>query len=131
MTFDEQIGARTLWQEARGEPYAGQNAVAHVLWNRVRDGRWGSTLASVCLWPLQFSGWNARDPNRVASAVIRDDDPTLLSLLAILDNAETGLDPTKGATHYYSTSMQTPPTWIQGATYCGQFGRQKFYKDVH
>ena len=130
MTFDEQIAARTLWQECRGEPHEGQDAVAHVLWNRVRDGRWGHTLASVCLWPLQFSGWNVHDPNRLTSAAVRDDDTVLLSLLSILDNAETSLDPTKGATHYYAVSMPAPPDWIQGATYCGQFGRQKFYKDV-
>lgn len=131
MTFDEQIAVRTLWQEARGEPYEGQDAVAHVLWNRLRDGRWGKTLASVCLWPLQFSGWNVHDPNRLAVAVVPDDDPTLLSLLAVLDNAMHAPDPTHGAMWYYAQSMTTPPAWIQGATACGKFGHQFFYKDVH
>lgn len=56
MSWEDQTVLRTLAQEVRGEPLDGQKAVAHVLINRVKDGRWGKSLASVCLWKGQFSG---------------------------------------------------------------------------
>jgi N-acetylmuramoyl-L-alanine amidase len=131
MIWAFETAARTLWQEARGEPLEGQRAVAHVLVNRLKSGRWGSTLAMVCLSPLQFSGWNLHDPNRMAAAALPDDDPTLVALGAVLQAAVDGEpDPTGGAMWYYAHSMATPPAWIQGATFCGRFGNQLFYKDV-
>jgi cell wall hydrolase len=128
--FAEEIAARTLYGEARGEPQEGQRAVAHALWNRVRDGRWGQTLSTVCLARMQFSCWNTSDPNREQIAALTDDDPLLQKLRAILDEARIERDPTGGATHYFSTSMIQPPKWSIGATFCGQFGRHRFYKDV-
>lgn len=130
MTWDEQIAVRTLYGEARGESEEGQDAVAHVLLNRVKDGRWGKTLAAVCLSRLQFSCWNAADPNRDFMAVLQDDTPTFLKLKSVLDAAKAFPDPTKGATHYFSVTMAQPPKWSIGATFCGQFGRHKFYRDV-
>jgi len=129
-TFAEEVAVRTLYGEARGEPREGQRAVAHVLWNRVRDGRWGKTLATVCLARMQFSCWNASDPNRDQIAALRDDDPILQKLYSILDEARIESDPTGGATHYYSTSMIQPPKWSIGATFCGQIGHHRFYRDV-
>lgn len=126
-----QTAIRTLWQEARGEPPEGQQAVAHVLVNRLKSGKWGNTLGTVCLSPLQFSGWNAHDPNRMAAAALSDDDPALLALGLVLQKAIDGeTDPTNGAMWYYALSMKTPPPWIQGATSCGRFGNQSFWKDV-
>jgi spore germination cell wall hydrolase CwlJ-like protein len=122
--------ARTLWQECRGESPEGRQAVAHVLWNRVRSGRWGKTLASVCLWRMQFSGWLPSDPNFEASCALADDDPVLLEMIGIIRAAATEPDPTNGATHYYALSMKVPPAWAAGATLCGIFGHQRFFKDV-
>jgi N-acetylmuramoyl-L-alanine amidase len=130
MTFEEQIAVRTLFGEARGEPEEGQRAIAHVLLNRLRDGRWGKTLATVCLARLQFSCWNASDPNREIIAAISDDDPIVQRLRGVLQSAKTEPDPTNGATHYFATSMIKPPKWSIGATFCGQSGRHRFYKDV-
>lgn len=131
MTFDEQIALRTLWGEARGEPEEGQRAVAHVLINRMRDGRWGKTLATVCLSRLQFSCWNASDPNRELMAALQDDGAELAKLKPVLESAlKATQDPTNGATHYFSVSMIQPPKWSVGATFCGQIGRHRFYRDV-
>jgi N-acetylmuramoyl-L-alanine amidase len=131
MSFSEQIAVRTLYGEARGEPEEGQRAVAHVLLNRLKDGRWGKSLAEVCLSRLQFSCWNASDTNRALMAALPDDDATLTKLADVLDAARKGdKDPTKGATHYFATSMIQPPKWAIGATFCGQIGRHKFYRDV-
>lgn len=130
LTWALEVGARTLWQECRGEPREGQQAVAHVLWNRVHSGRWGPNLATVCLWRGQFSGWYVpTDPNFKAACVLPENDDTLLALGVILQFAEHDPDPTNGATHYFADTIQ-PPKWTVGATFCGKFGRQSFYRDV-
>jgi len=122
--------ARTLWQEARGEPAEGRRAVAHVLWNRVESGRWGATLASVCLWRSQFSGWLPSDPNFETACSLADDDALLQQLAALVRAAAHEPDPTNGATHYFADSMKAAPEWARAATFCGTFGHQRFYKNV-
>lgn len=139
MTWALATAARTLCQEARGEPLEGQQAVAWVLRNRLADGRWGASLASVCLWHAQFSGWWCprgtpayRDPNFAYACDMRDDDPMLIAMSQVLATvlaAEADADPTKKATHYYAESI-APPAWTKGAIFCGQFGKQRFYKGV-
>lgn len=131
MDWNLQTAARTLWQEARSEPLIGQQAVAHVIWNRLRLGRWGHTLASVCLWRDQFSGWRYQDPNFQKSCALSDDDPSLHEILSIIAEAQHAPDPTGGATHYFAPSgVIMPPIWTHVATFVGEFGSQKFYKDV-
>ena len=131
MTFAEQIAARTLWQEARGEPEEGQRAVAHVIVNRIKDGRWGKSLASVCLARAQFSGWNQSDPNRVASCILADDDPALEEFCGMIRQAQSGEDdPTYGSTHYYSTSVIIPPDWAATGEFVVQIGHHRFYRNV-
>lgn len=130
MTWVIDTAARTLWQEARGEPRVGQQAVASVMWNRVRDGRWGPNLATVCLWKAQFSGWYVpADPNFKAACLLPDNDETLLALRTILEVQEHAFDPTAGALFYFSNSMKTPPNWSKAMTFKGQFGHQKFWTD--
>jgi spore germination cell wall hydrolase CwlJ-like protein len=130
MSFVLDVAARTLWQEARGEPAAGQVAVAHVMWNRVRDGRWGPNLATVCLWRAQFSGWYMpSDPNFKGACTLADNDPLLGRLQQLIIDAEHADDPTGGALFYYSTSLKDAPSWSKTMTYKGQWGRQKFWTD--
>ena len=130
MSWVFDVAARTLWQEVRGEPREGQQAVAHVLWNRVRSGRWGPNLATICLWRGQFSGWYVpSDPNFKAVCLLPDNDDALLALGTILQFAEHETDPTNGATHYVNLSIVTP-SWINGAIHCGKFGHHDFYKGV-
>ncbi len=131
MTFSEHVAIRTLWMEARGEPEAGQRAVAHVLVNRLKDGRWGHSLASVCLWPYQFSGWIPSDPNIKTMAAVDDKDPMLAKLAGFLAEAVTGMasDPTQGATHYYAESMPNPPVWSRDKPFIA-IGRHRFFKGI-
>ncbi len=132
-----QVAARTLCQEVRGEPLAGQQAVAYVIKNRVADGRWGKNLASVCLWRAQFPGWYSprgnppvQDPNFFYACALADSDPTLSHMCSVLQAAlDSSTDPTNGAMWYANLSLVNPP-WIVGATHCGKFGNQDFYKDV-
>ena len=129
-TFPYQVACRTMWAESRGEPEAGQQAVAHVLINRLSDGQWGKSLATVCLAKLQFSCWNASDEQRIRMVALADDDAALLGMFAILKNAERAAkDPTHGATHYYSDSMIVPPKWAIGMTFLVKIGHHGFYQE--
>lgn len=122
--------ARTVWGEARGEPWIGQVAVAWVIRNRVaRPGWWGRDYESVCLAPRQFSCWDDTPaiidqtprtmPNcyAAACAVLLDDEP----------------DPTAGATHYHSIrrpswAAQWPPGWAASLTETARIGGHVFYR---
>ncbi len=131
MSFSMQVAARTLYGEARGEPEEGQRAVAHVLVNRMKLGRWGKTLAEVSMARKQFSCWNDDDPNRPKMVGLSDDDPLLVRLCEHVEDAMSGEpDMTNGATHYHAASMETYPAWALDATKCGQIGNHIFYKDV-
>lgn len=112
VTFDEQIAARTIWAEARGESEEGQRAVAYVIMNRKRSGKWGSSLASVCTWPKQFSCHNDNDPNRIKLFSLAEDDSALARFVGFMRDARMlGMDTTGGAMHYYSASMSASPSW--------------------
>jgi spore germination cell wall hydrolase CwlJ-like protein len=151
INFSTAVAARTLYGEARGETEIGQRAVAWVMRNRLYSGKYGHTLASVCMWPLQFSCWNEKDPNRVKMCELTDSDPTLLTLADMLNtvmNAKSAEDITDGATHYYSpnalpeVTLPVPgttdktyvshvaPSWAAAMQYVGTFGTQRFYREV-
>lgn len=139
MTWALEVAGRTLAQEARGEPLEGQQAVAYVLKNRIADGRWGKSLASVCLWRAQFSGWYMpHDPNFAYACNLADTDPTLSHMCSVMQAAlDSTTDLTNGATHYYAESIPAP-AWVAGdpahgtpaAIFCGKFGHQLFYRGV-
>lgn len=104
----------------------------------MKDGRFGTNAANVCLKRLQFSSWNG-DPvnNRNLLRVINmpRSDPTLLDCALAYDEAAAGADPTGGATHYFDTSI-SPPSWTkvqpdgrQAIKTC-QIGKLIFFKDV-
>ncbi len=132
MTWAFDVAARTLAQEARGEPLVGQQAVAHVLKNRLASGRWGKSLATVCLWRGQFSGWYVpSDPNFAYACNLPDDDQTLSHMRSVLQVAlDSDMDMTGGATHYCNLNTVAAPLWTHGATVCGKFGNQTFWKGV-
>ncbi len=129
--WDMAVCVRTLAQEVRGESPEGQAAVAHVLKNRLASGRWGKSLASVCLWRGQFSGWYMpRDPNFAYACNLSDTDPVAMKMALVMEAALAAADdPTDGATHYANLSVVNP-SWIVGATRCGKFGHHTFFKDV-
>jgi len=127
--FSLGVAARTVWMEARGEGEAGQRAVAHVLTNQLASGRWGKSLASVCLLPFQFSCWNDTDPNRRAVLALADDDAALAAMAGYVADALAGAtDPTHGATHYYAQSLAAPPRWARGRTPTAEIGRHRFFR---
>lgn len=131
MAYSEQLATATIAMEASGEGADGELAVAFVLVNRMRDGRWGPNLASVVLAPEQFSGWNTNDPNRKRIALMKNADPILSSAATALEKALSGVaDPTRGATHYYSVDMPSPPFWAAKGQFLIQIGKHRFYNQV-
>lgn len=52
-----------VWREVRGESLLGKLLVAQTIENRVSDPRWPDTYHGVITQRLQFSAFNAGDPN--------------------------------------------------------------------
>ena len=100
----------TIYQEAQGEDYAGKVAVAEVIRNRMNkkyasDG----TVAGTVLRPLQFSGWNAKDPGRVRAAKIDDEDALVKDCTKAWDAAMAGSNTVQGAVLYYNPDPRLVP----------------------
>lgn len=94
-----------IWQEARSEPNEGKVAVGEVIRNRMKKK--GQNVAQVVLAPLQFSGMNAHDVNRVPSFQIEDTDPVVVSCAnAWLVSATSNL--TNGALNYFNPKTSDP-----------------------
>ena len=122
--------ARTVWGEARGEPYEGKVAVAWVVRNRAAHGGWwGQTPHDVCVQPYQFSCWNLNDPNREKMMELDDSNEMFTVCIKAVKEAFAGtIDPTDGATHYAVSTLQ--PAWAVKATKTVTIGNHTFYKDV-
>ena len=112
----------------------GKEAVAAVIMNRVaiaqaRGGRfwWGGTVEEVCRKPWQFSCWNASDPNRAKIEAVTADNRVFAQCLDIARRAVAGelADPTGGANHYHSTSVN--PAWSHGVRPSAEIGGHLFY----
>jgi hypothetical protein len=114
---DRTVVALTVWGEARGEPVAGQVAVAWVIKNRAQSRQ--QSLATVCLARWQFSCWWGQDANAVAVRerayrVLTGEvvaDPPWLRVLTLVTQVLVGAipDPTRGANHYLTTSLYHDP----------------------
>ncbi|MOA19220.1 Spore cortex-lytic enzyme precursor [compost metagenome] len=129
------ILTRTIWGEARNQGYEGQVAVAWTIKNRALSPItwWGTDITSVCLKPWQFSCWNKNDPNYAYLSGQKAIPAVQYELAkeaarAVLEGRVP--DPTGQATHYYATSMKTPPKWTVGATKTVQIRQHIFYKNV-
>ncbi|WP_109315000.1 cell wall hydrolase [Pseudovibrio ascidiaceicola] len=127
--------ARTIYGEARGEPYSGKVAVANVIMNRVRSYRYPSTVEGVCLQPWQFSCWNANDPN---SGIIANLQPgangRFDTCLSIAQKAVSGAlsDNTGGALHYHADYLDEV-SWVKNspnARMSARIGRHMFFVGI-
>jgi hypothetical protein len=121
---------RTIAFEASGEPEEGKAAVAHVILNRTRSGRWGDNIKDVVTHPWQFEPWMTR---RGEMERLSSDDPRYQNAALIADAVLTGQrpDPTAGATHFLNPTIVRQrrggslPSWARGE---GQpIGKHTFY----
>jgi spore germination cell wall hydrolase CwlJ-like protein len=90
---------RTLVFEASGETEIGKVAVAYVILNRKRIGRWGHNIEDVVTSPGQFEPWMTRKSEIEG---LSRTDPRYLKAADIADAVLAGQipDPTTGATHF-------------------------------
>ena len=119
---DLQLLAMALFGEARGEPPATRKAIGHVIINRaLHPDWWGNGLKEVILKPRQFSCFNDDDVNRrklfnpLGSESMEVWARCCQDAIEVYQRLEPGtavVDPVKGATHYFDTSIPSP-NWAE------------------
>jgi spore germination cell wall hydrolase CwlJ-like protein len=127
---DEAWAVLTIWQEARSEPQDGRVAVAEVIRNRLakKYNCSGKSVADCVLAPLQFSGWNSHDPNRIFAATIDDDDPIVAQCYDAWNAAQSGTTVAHGALLYLNPAIAvSPPPWVAACVEVARIGRHVFY----
>lgn len=143
---DEELLARLVWGEARGESIEGKLAVAHVVMNRVKSGKYGGKggVKGVVLKPWQFSCFNATDPNLklMLGPLGGHDAPIFQECLAVARMTLEGItiDPTSrkeegaGATHYFNPRVVNggwPASWDpKKMHFLGRIGGHDFYRET-
>jgi len=121
---------RTVAFEAPNEPAIGEAAVAHVVLNRKKSGRWGHEIKRIVTQPWQFEPWMTR---RRDIENLSPDDPRYRKAARIADAVLDGdiPDPTSGATHFLNETIVRQrrggslPRWAQGEGLV--IGRHTFY----
>jgi spore germination cell wall hydrolase CwlJ-like protein len=121
---------RTVAFEAGNEPALGKAAVAHVVLNRKKSGRWGHTIRKIVTQPWQFEPWMTR---RDEIQKLSPNDPLYRKAARITDGVLEGdiPDPTSGATHFLNENIVRQrrggllPRWAQGDGLV--IGRHTFY----
>lgn len=108
--------ARAVYGESRGEPYAGQIAVAAVIINRVLSRQFPNTFAEVIYQRGQFSavgdGQINLRPNQTAYRAARA--------------ALNGSDPTNGALYFYNPKTATRVSFFKGRRVITKIGEHVF-----
>lgn len=118
-TSEEQLLARAINGEARGEPYEGQVAVGAVIINRTRDASFPKTIAGVIYQPGAFTAVSDGQIN-----VAIDADSTVLKAAR---DALNGWDPTSGCIYYWNPATATSQ-WIWSRTIVKKIGKHYFGK---
>lgn len=107
--------AKCVYAEARGEPYAGQVAVAAVILNRVASPDFPNSISGVIYQPWAFTAVNdgqiTLEPDQTAYNAAQD--------------ALNGWDPTYGCLYYYNPTTATSQ-WIYSRQTVVQIGEHIF-----
>jgi spore germination cell wall hydrolase CwlJ-like protein len=124
---------QTVFGEARGESRLGRIGIVHAILNRVEKKSWyGKSVKAVCLKDQQFSCWLKDDPNSAKAKGMSWYNANDLLIYRDVNQALSwwadGIDITKGATHYHTTSVH--PFWSKGKDPITQIGVHKYYKNI-
>ena len=114
---DKNLLAHLVYGEARGEPYAGQVAVAAVVLNRVKSSSFPNTVAGVIYQSGAFSVVNDGQINLT---------PNQTAIKAAQD-ALNGWDPSYGSIYYFNPATTTNK-WIWSRPYVTTIGKHRFCK---
>ncbi|MBQ8882532.1 MAG: cell wall hydrolase, partial [Clostridia bacterium] len=107
--------ARCVYAEARGEPYAGQVAVAAVVLNRVRSSKFPNTVSGVIYQKGAFTAVDDGQINLTANQTAYN----------AARDALNGWDPTNGCLYYYNPATATSK-WIWSLKVEITIGRHSF-----
>lgn len=116
---DNQLLARAVNGEARGEPYEGQVAVAAVILNRVKHSSFPNTIAGVIYQPGAFTAVSDGQIN-----VPIDSNSTVYKACK---DALNGWDPSGGAIYYFNPNTATS-SWIWSRPLIKVIGKHRFCK---
>ena len=116
---DDQLLARAINGEARGEIYEGQVAVGAVILNRTKDPNFPKTIAGVIYQPGAFTAVSDGQIN-----VPLDANSTCLKAAR---DALNGWDPTDGCVYYWNPATATSK-WIWSRTIVKKIGKHNFAK---
>lgn len=119
---DIQCMAKNIYHEARGEPLAGQYAVAHVTMNRVKSDRYPNTICKVVYQPYQFSWANHGEP-RIKDKVSWTRSVKIAE--EVIYHLTTD-DVTNGATHFHMDYVH--PRWMYKLKRTVKIGNHIFYR---
>jgi hypothetical protein len=130
---DQEIVARTILREAFERGNAAYDAVAWVIYNRVKSSSFPSTPKSVCLQQGQFAVWSSywgqtNIPLNPTSTSHRDYSYcfTLAGNIMKLNPPKTGADPTNGALFFLTYSSLVASTHPNGILIGGNWFFQKW-----
>ncbi len=119
--------ALCVYREASNQSFAGKLLVAQVIRNRVEDKRWPSTYVGVITQKLQFSSFNANDPNN--SRWPKDNDAAWLECVeaadAVLAAPADVPPPFSVANHYHTKAVK--PSWADETKITQVEGDHIFY----
>ena len=109
--------AKLVYGEARGEPYAGQVAVAAVVLNRVKSSSFPNTIAGVIYQSGAFDAVNDGQINLEADSTAKK----------AAQDALNGWDPSYGAIYYFNPNTATNK-WIWSRPLTVVIGKHRFCK---
>ncbi len=116
---DEQMIARAINGEARGESYEGQVAVGAIILNRVNSADFPNTVAGVIYQPGAFTA--------VTDGQINVPIDAGSSVLKAARDAINGWDPTGGCLYYWNPATATSK-WIWSKQIVKAIGKHNFGK---
>lgn len=116
---NEQLLARAINGEARGEPYLGQVAVGAVIINRTRDSKFPKTIPGVIYQPGAFTAVSDGQIN-----VALEKNSTVVKAAR---DALNGFDPTSGCLYYWNPATATSK-WIWSRQIVKKIGKHYFGK---
>ncbi|MCX7749624.1 MAG: spore cortex-lytic enzyme [Clostridia bacterium] len=116
---NEQLLARAINGEARGEPYVGQVAVGAVILNRTRDSKFPKTIAGVIYQPGAFTA--------VSDGQINVPIDAKSTVVKAARDALNGWDPTNGCLYYWNPATATSK-WIWSRKIIKKIGKHNFGK---
>ena len=118
-SWENQLLARAVNGEARGEPYEGQVAVAAVILNRVKHSSFPNTIAGVIYQPGAFTAVSDGQINKTISS-----NSTVYKACR---DAMNGWDPSYGSIYYFNPNTATNK-WIWSRPLVRVIGRHRFCK---